>query len=713
MVSVRLCLVANGWGASGTPFQNLPECGQWAHCAVSSCGLTLVESATHGPGKANSKVTLSRRRFAQRLARAAALLALPVAGHAQLRPNPAAGATGEEAFGVIVLRDIMVPMRDGVRLATDVYLPARDGKPVAQRVPVILERTPYGKTTDSRSERTPASAKPKSRAEVAEFFVRRGYVVIYQDCRGRYGSEGAYVKYLSDGHDGYDTCAWIVKEPWSNGVIGTMGLSYAAHTQGALGSAGAPGVKAMFLDSGGFSNAYQGGIRQGGAFELKQVTWAFSEGLNSPQIARDPKKLAAMQAIDLKDWFGRMPWRRGASPLTLVPDYEEYTFDQWEHGVFDDFWKQLGIYAAGYYPQFPDAAIMLMSSWYDPYPRTATDNYVGLAKVKHGPVRLILGPWTHGDRELTHAGDVDFGPAATIDGNVASDFLTLRLRWFDRWLKGVDNGVDTEAAVRLFVMGGGSGRKNSDGRIDHGGRWRAEMNWPIPDARWTPYYFHADRTLSPHTPSLEASYLSYEYDPKNPVPTIGGTITSGRPIMVGGAFDQRETVEFYGSMPPYRPLSERPDVLVFQTAPLAEDVEVTGPITAVLWIASNCPDTDFTAKLIDVYPPNPDYPQGFALNLTDGILRARYRDSWERPSLMTPGTVYAVRVEAFPTSNLFKRGHRIRIDVSSSNFPHFDINPNTGEAEGRALSSRVASNRVYVDAAHPSHVILPIIPARS
>lgn len=183
--------------------------------------------------------------------------------------------------------------------------------------------------------------------------------------------------------------------------------------------------------------------------------------------------------------------------------------------------------------------------------------------------------------------------------------------------------------------------------------------------------------------------------------------------MVGGAFDQREAVEFFGSRPPYRPLAERPDVLVFQTAPLAEDVEVTGPITARLWIASNCPDTDFTAKRIDVSPPNADYPEGLALNLTDGILRVRYRDSWERPSPMTPGAIYAVRVEAFPTSNLFKRGHRIRIDISSSNFPHFDLNPNTGEAEGRSLSSRVASNRVYVDAAHPSHVILPIIPARS
>lgn len=183
--------------------------------------------------------------------------------------------------------------------------------------------------------------------------------------------------------------------------------------------------------------------------------------------------------------------------------------------------------------------------------------------------------------------------------------------------------------------------------------------------------------------------------------------------MVGGAFDQREAPEFYGSKPPYRPLAERADVLVFQTLSLVEDVEVTGPLTVNLWISSNVPDTDFTFKLIDVYPPNQDYSEGFAMNLTDGILRVRYRDSWEKPAPMMPGEIYAVRIEAFPTSNLFKRGHRIRIDISSSNFPRFDINPNTGEPEGRALSSRVASNRVYVDAAHPSHVVLPIIPGRS
>jgi putative CocE/NonD family hydrolase len=359
-----------------------------------------------------------------------------------------------------------------------------------------------------------------------------------------------------------------------------------------------------------------------------------------------------------------------------------------------------------------DAAMMHMSSWYDPYPRTATDNYVGLSKRKRGPVRLILGPWTHGDRQLTWAGDVDFGPAATVDGNLAPDFLTLRARWFDRWLKGEPNGVDEEPVVRIFVMGGGTGRKNTDGHMQHGGRWRAEQDWPIPDTRWTPYYLHANGSLAPAAPDVNDAWREFRFDPRHPAPSIGGTITSGRPVMEGGAYDQREGPGFFGSVEPYRPLSSRGDVLVFQTPPLNDPVELTGPISATLWISSDAPDTDFTVKLVDVYPPNEDYPDGFAMNLTDGILRVRYRDSWERPTLMTPGQVYQITVTAFPTSNLFARGHRIRLDVSSSNFPHFDVNPNTGEPEARATGQRVATNRVYLDRHRPSQITLPVIPMR-
>lgn len=661
-------------------------------------------ATTSGPG------ALTRREFNRVLGVVAAVAALPGCLRYDGSDVAATGMPSDGPYDVGLMETARVPMRDGVHLATDIYVPMRDGTPMTGPWPVILERTPYGRNRPSRSERSVAEPDAaKSRAEVARIFAERGYVVVYQDVRGRYDSEGEYRKYLDDAADGHDTCAWILEQPWCNGRIGTKGLSYAAHTQGALASAGAPGIAAMFLDSGGFSNSYQGGIRQGGAFELKQATWAYRNALVSPGIAENPEKRAAMEAVDIHQWFREMPWSPGNSPVALAPDYEAYLFEQWTHGNFDDYWKQPGIYAEGFYDAWPDAPMVHMSSWFDPYPRTATQNYVGL-REKKGPVRLILGPWTHGDRSLTWAGDVDFGPAATLDGQLASDFWELRVRWFDHWLRGVANGVDAESAVRYFVMGGGTGRKNAAGRMDHGGRWRTADDWPLPGTATTPFYLHEDGTLTTEAPTRGSANRSFRYDPSHPVPSIGGTITSGAPIMEGGAYDQREGPEFFGSREPYGPLSDRADILVFQTAELENDVEVTGPLVVSLFISSDCPDTDFTAKLIDVYPPSEDYPDGFAMNLTDGIIRCRYRESWESPSLMEPGTVYEVTVEAFPTSNLFVAGHRIRLDISSSNYPHFDLNFNTGEPEGRATGRRVATNTVWLDRERPSHMVLPIIP---
>lgn len=618
---------------------------------------------------------------------------------------------GRNVYDVAVERDAMVPVRDGVRLATDIYRPARQGTPAEGAFPVILERTPYDKTAASRSELRFGETRSLSRLEVAEYFVRHGYVVVYQDCRGRYNSEGGFTKYLDDAADGCDTLAWLVRQPWCNGKVGTMGLSYAAHTQAALASLNPPGLACMFLDSGGFSDAYRSGIRQGGAFELKQATWAYRQALAAAEAAGDTVARAALEAEDIRDWFTRMPWRPGHSPLRWAPEYETYLFEQWTAGAFGEYWKKPGIYGAGHYGQYADVPMVHMSSWYDPYPRTATENYIGLSRRKKGPVRLILGPWTHGDRVRSFAGDVDFGRESVIDGNLAEDFLALRLRWFDRWLKGADNEADREPAVRYFVMGGGSGRKNADGRLDHGGRWREAADWPLPETRFTRYFLHAGGSLETEAPTAETSAISYDFDPKNPVPTIGGAISSGSPLMEGGAYDQVEAPGFFGCKEPYLPLASRPDVLVFETAPLAEDVEVTGPIRVELWISSDCPDTDFTAKLIDVYPPGADYPRGYAMNLTSGIMRCRYSDSWERPEPMEPGRVYRIAIEPFPTSNLFKAGHRIRLDISSSNFPHFDVNPNTGEPEGLARRTRVATNTVYLDRTRASCVVLPVIPA--
>jgi putative CocE/NonD family hydrolase len=598
------------------------------------------------------------------------------------------------------MRTEMVAMRDGIRLATDIYLPPGPGP-----FPVVLERTPYGRAEISRSEITAADPTPIPRDRLAAVFTEAGMAVVYQDNRGRHGSEGVFVKYLSDGADGFDTCVWLRARDWCDGRICTMGLSYAAHTQAALACLGAPGVVAQVLDCGGFANAWQGGIRQFGAFELKQATWAHKQAILSPEAEADPVMKAALEAEDIRDWFTRMPWKLGHSPLRHHPDYEAYLFDQWRHGEFGPFWQQPGIWAEGFYDVYSAADCVHMSSWWDPYPLTATANFTGLRAAGRGTQRLILGPWKHGDRSQTCFGDVEFGPGATVDA-WAGDWREYRRRHFQHALAGTEN---PEPVARVFIMGGGSGRRDAAGHLEHGGRWVSLPDWPAPGTDFVHYYLHPDMSLSPVAPQPDAAPLSYDFDPSHPVPTIGGAMSSLEPVASAGAFDQVESPEFFGCAPPYLPLASRPDVLAFQTGKLTEAVQVVGPIEAELWVSTDGPDTDFTAKLIDVHPPSPDYPRGYAMILTDGIVRLRYAEDPTQARMRTPGEVVRIVVTAFPTANLFLPGHRIRLDISSSNFPKFDVNPNTGEAEGAAIRRRVALNTVFMDEARPSHVRLPLL----
>ncbi len=605
--------------------------------------------------------------------------------------------------GMTVQTDVMIPMRDGARMATDLYAPEGAGP-----FPLLLERTPYGKHLPSRSEiRAADPTTPLARAEVARYFVERGYAVAYQDTRGRWGSDGHFAKYLAEAEDGFDAVAALAAHDLSDGRIGMFGLSYCAHTQVAAATLGPPALMAMVADSGGFSNAHRSGVRQGGAFELKQATWALRQARVSPEAAADPVLKAALDAEDVRDWFTRMPWRPGVSPVRWHPAYEAYLLDQWRAGAFDESWRKPGLYAAGGYDKFKHVAQIHMSSWFDPYTLTASDNYLGLKAAGANALGLVLGPWTHGDRSLTYAGDVDFGPAATLDGQLAPDFLAYRADFFDRVFRG--DGAPAGPAVSVFVMGGGSGRKLESGRLDHGGRWRAFADWPPPEAVASPMYLAADGGLAAAAPST-AARIDYAFDPLNPTPTAGGAISSLEPVAPGGAFDQHGAAAAFGAKPPFLPLASRPDVLAFETPPLERDVEIAGPITARLWVASDGLDTDFTLKLVDVHPPSADYPRGYAMNLTDGVLRMRYRDDMAAPRSMTPGEVYAIEIEAFPTANRFLKGHRIRVDVSSSNFPKFDVNPNTGEAEGTSRRPRVAINTVFVGGDRPSHIVLPALP---
>jgi putative CocE/NonD family hydrolase len=603
-----------------------------------------------------------------------------------------------------MISDAMVRMRDGVRLASDVYLPAGPGP-----FPVLLERTPYGKREANHGDRTTADPQPRSKPQIARWFAEAGYAYVLQDCRGRYASEGEFTKYLNEAEDGADTLAWLLDQPWCDGRIGTLGLSYGAHVQSAMACLDPPGLSAMFLDSGGFSSAYHGGIRQGGAFELKQLTWAHKHALLAPETAADPARRAALEAEDIRDWIGRR-WSKGNSPIAAAPEYESFILEQWDHDRLDEFWTSVGIYGRGYFGEYADVPMVHMSSWFDPYSQTAIENFCGLAPIKRGPVKLILGPWTHGQRSVCHAGDVDFGTEAPLDGHVGADYFSLRRDWFDRHMLGRDVPEPLPAPVRIFVMGGGSGRRTPEGRLDHGGCWRDEQEWPPARTVATTLYLREGGRLSPLEPKDDAASISYDFDPARPVPTIGGAIASGAPVMFAGAYDQRETADMVGDAVPGRATAERDDVLVFETPVLDSDMEVTGSVVAHLWVSSSAPDTDFTIKLVDVYPANEDYPQGYAMNLAHGILRARFRDSFEHPEPLQPGKVHALAVPTFPTSNRFAAGHRIRIEVSSSNFPHFDVNPNTDWHDPDAVP-QVARNSVHVARGAASHIILPVVPA--
>jgi putative CocE/NonD family hydrolase len=572
-------------------------------------------------------------------------------------------------------------------------------------LPVILERTPYNKAGTPRTELSLKNPVSMSRPELAIHLVRKGYIVIWQDCRGRYDSEGHFTKYLSEGEDGYDTMVWVEAQPWNNSRIGTMGLSYDAHTQMALACLNPPGLSAMAVDSGGFSNAFTCGIRQGGAFELKQATWAYHRA----QEGTDERTAAAVADEDLAYWFAQMPWTKGRSPVRWNAEYEDYLLEQWQSGTFNDFWRKVGIYAAGYYETFPKVPTIFMSSWYDAYVTTTLENFTALKGDAERPLSLIMGPWTHGNRSRTIFGDVDFGADAVFDGQVDEDWLAYREKWFARYLK--DEHAHQQAGrVHVFLMGTGQGNKTEAGHLNHGGRWIEGTDWPLPDAEPLNLYLQKDMSLSEKLPEQVAASISYDFDPANPVPTIGGSLTSGEPIFTGGGFNQVEAEQFYGCTRPGLPLTARHDVLSFETAPLEQDTAIAGPVEIELWVCTDAPDTDFTAKLVDVYPPSADYPRGYALNITDGIFRVRYRKGFDKPEPVADGEVFKITISPFATANMFKKGHRIRLDISSSNFPKYDVNPNTGEPEGTSHRKQIAVNTVFVEHNRPSVLKLSKIP---
>ncbi|WP_342361808.1 CocE/NonD family hydrolase [Terrarubrum flagellatum] len=625
---------------------------------------------------------------------------------------------------IIVSHDVMIPMRDGVRLATDIYRPALpSGEPAPGPFPVILTRTSYDKSNPVMQ------VKP-----VGEFFARHGYAVAVQDLRGRGNSEdvGNYHHRANplEGVDGYDTIEWLAAQRWSNGRVGMVGTSHSASVQNVAALTRPPHLAACWIDSSPTS-AFDWEARRGGAMAMQMIPALFVHASDAPEIRDDAAAMARVEwgGMNLRAFLKSMPFKSGQTPLAAAPNLERILFRYTCDGVFNEFWAQETLHYKSRWDQFPDIPVVLSTGWYDLFTEEVTQQFAALAARNKTPQRLVVGPWNHTAMRTGHrnVGEVDFGPDSAWGYRI---YNRERLRWFDRWLKDQDTGIEKDPPVRMFVMGGGTGAKLPSGHVDHGGRWRAEQTWPLARALDTPFYLHAGGRLSTDAPTDDDASASWTHDPEKPVPTLGGSVApflESAPLppgmapeyiiprarmkvfVVDGAMHQRERPDMYGSTAPYPLLSERSDVLVFQSEPLTTPIEVTGQLRVKLWVSSTALDTDFTAKLLDIAPPTVDYPEGFHMNLVDSVLRARFRNGFDREEFMTPGEACEITIVLPPISNLFATGHRIRLDIASSSFPQFDVNPNTGEPLGRHTHTVRAVNTVHLSPERPSRIVLPIV----
>jgi putative CocE/NonD family hydrolase len=566
---------------------------------------------------------------------------------------------------ILIEKSVMVPVRDGVQLATDIY--RLEG---ASPTPVLIARTPYNKDYMVAGGDTFDILRA----------VQAGYAVVIQDVRGRYASDGTFNAHFQEARDGVDTIAWAAAQPWSSGVVGTFGGSYLGCTQWHPARLQPLALRAM-APAVTLSDMYEGMAYQGGAHVMHGLQWAIGMSLSEIQrrVASGEEPPEVGGRLDHDAVLAHLPLNDHPLFRDLAPFYHEWL----EHPTADEYWHPISPCTA--YEQITAPALNI-GGWYDIFLWSTFQNYQGMqqrggTEQARRNQRIIIGPWSH----MNFTGSFperEFGEAAS---SAAIDLTGLQLRWFDRWLKDEDNGVDQEPPVMLFVMG-----------IDE---WRTEADWPLPNTQYRPYYLHSaggantlhgDGTLSEEPPGDEPPDV-YLYNPLRPVPTVGGqVILPGGNAM--GPRDQRE-VEL------------RDDVLVYSTPVLNRPVEVAGPIELRLFVASSARDTDFTGKLVDVYP------DGRAMILTEGILRTRYRNSFTMPELLEPDEVYELRLDLWATANVFLPGHRIRLEVSSSNFPQFDRNSNTGGeiASETADQYRPAINRIFHDAEHPSHLVLPII----
>ena len=542
--------------------------------------------------------------------------------------------------------DLRAPMRDGIRLSTNVFHPPGKG-----RYPTILIRTPYNKGSDLPSG--------------CGDFIQRGYAVVVQDVRGRYGSEGVFEPLDQEGPDGYDTLNWIARQPWSDGNVGMTGGSYAGIAQWKAAVTGNPHLKAIFPVVSGDDDYLDRFYSPGGAMKLGHRLLWFSWNFASPGF-RAPPFAAITTSLPLRT-------------ADLVATGR--TVDAWQkalnHPSYDDFWKRLSIREHMDRVRVP---VFSAGGWYDNYVDSDLDAFTTLDRVPgHPEHHIVIGPWAH--NITSKFGAIDFGAAAS------APLRAYELAWFDRWLKGRADpppAGSQSPPVNIFVMGLN--------------RWRDEREWPLARTRYTKIYLdstgHAngldgDGALG-WKPAQSPEPDHFTYDPRKPVPTLGGAICCSATIFPWGPIDQR-------------PVEKRRDVLVYTSAALKRELEVTGPVKVILYASTSAPDTDFTAKLVDLFP------SGEARNLCDGILRMRYRQGLDRTLLASGSEIYALTIPAGVTSDVFLPGHRIRLEISSSNFPRFDRNPNTGRPVADESTIRTADQTIYHGRQFPSHLLLPVV----
>ncbi len=566
-----------------------------------------------------------------------------------------------DQFAVTYERNVAVKMRDGVTLRADIYRPKADGQ-----FPVLLQRTPYDKNNG---------------VDFGLKAAAQGYVVIFEDVRGRYASEGEWYTFKNESNDGYDTIEWAAALPYSNGKVGMFGGSYVGATQ-MLAAIAHPPHLAGICPVVTSSNYHANWTYQGGAFEQwfdESWTSGLAQNTFDRTLGRSGNAMNGIWKQPLSDYplfTFQHPLDDATSSASLAP----YFLDWVAHPSYDDYWKRISIEE-----HFGDITVpaLHMGAWYDIFLGGSLRNYQGIrdhggsdAARKGQRLLVIIGGHSGGGRNI---GQVDFGPEAEWNEGDAT------LEWYDFLFKGVQNRWASGKPVKIFVMGAN--------------QWRDEDDWPLARAVSTKYFLHSagkanslrgDGTLSMVAPAREAED-KYVYDPSNPAPTVGGPLCCDGFHQPPGPRDQRA-------------VEARDDVLVYSAPPMAQDVEVTGPVSVELYAKSSAVDTDFTAKLVDVGP------DGFAQNLTEGILRARYRDSQETPSLINPDQVYKFTIDVWATSNVFRKGHVLRLEISSSNFPRFDRNLNTGEDPRLAQKSVTATNSVLHDAQHPSALVLAVVP---